>query len=275
MTTSKKNFNLPVEEKLTDLYLLQYTSTELDEINKLQGELPMEVSDMEDDIAGINKRKERYDTQIENFNNDINKHKENIITSNTSIEKYKVQLDNVKNNREFEALSKEIEYQSLESQLSEKKINEIREKLTKVEELASGITEKIEERKEHLEKKRVELEDIIQKNEKKVGTLERKIARVSKKVETRLLKGFNALRGRYKNGLAVVTITRDACSGCFNTVPPQIKIEVSQNKEIIACENCGRVLISDDLATSVDKKDRTVIVEKKPKRRTRRTKVAE
>jgi len=272
MTTAKKSVTETVEEKLLNLYQLQFTATQLDEINKMQGELPMEVKDMEDEIEGLNKRKERYDRQIEGFNDEINKHQENIVTSNSSIEKYKTQLDNVKNNREFEALSKEIEYQSLEVQLSEKKIRELNEKLEKVKELALAIEEKVEAKKTDLEKKKVELESIIQKNEKKVGTLERKLTRVSKKVEVRLLKGFNALRNRYANGLAVVTIERKACGGCYNTVPPQVKIEIAQNKEIIACENCGRVLISDELATQVDKKDRTVVEEVKPKRRTRRTK---
>jgi len=273
MATAKNTITETTREKLITLYTLQYSATQLDEINKMQGELPMEVKDMEDEIAGLSKRKERFQTQIENFEAEINKHKENIITSNSAIEKYKVQLDNVKNNREFEALSKEIEYQSLEAQLSEKKIRGLEEKLEKVKELAEGIDESITAKNEHLEKKKVELEAIVQKNEKKVGTLERKLIRLSKKVEPRLLKGFNALRNRYVNGLAVVTIERKACGGCYNTVPPQIKIEVAQDKEIIACENCGRVLISDEIATEVDKKDRTVIVEEKPKRRTRRTKV--
>ena len=272
MATAKNATTETTEEKLITLYTLQYTATQLDEINKMQGELPMEVKDMEDEIAGLSKRKERFQTQIENLEADINKHRENIAVSNAAIEKYKVQLDNVKNNREFEALSKEIEYQSLEAQLSEKKIRGLEEKLEKAKGMAEGIDETIEAKKEQLDKKKVELEAIIQKNEKKVGTLERKLVRLSKKVEDRLLKGFNALRHRYANGLAVVTIERKACGGCYNTVPPQIKIEVAQNKQIIACENCGRVLISDELATEVDKKDRTVVVEEKPKRRTRRTK---
>lgn len=272
MATAKNSITQSVEEKLLNLYQLQFTATQLDEINKMQGELPMEVKDMEDEIVGLNKRKERYEKQIEGFNDDINNHKENIITSNSSIEKYKIQLDNVKNNREFEALSKEIEYQSLEVQLSDKKIGELVEKLERVKELAESIEKKIELKVLDLDKKKVELDAIIQKNEKKVGTLERKLVRVSKKVEDRLLKGFNALRTRYANGLAVVTIERKACGGCYNTVPPQIKIEIAQNREIIACENCGRVLISDELATEIDKKDRTVVEEVKPKRRTRRKK---
>ncbi len=275
MATAKNATTETTAEKLITLYTLQYTATQLDEINKMQGELPMEVKDMEDEIAGLSKRKERFQTQMENFETEINKHRENIRVSNAAIEKYKIQLDNVKNNREFEALSKEIEYQSLEAQLSEKKIRGLEEKLEKVNEMAKGIDETIEAKKEQLDKKKIELEAIIQKNEKKVGTLERKMVRLSKKVEDRLLKGFNALRDRYSNGLAVVTIERKACGGCYNTVPPQIKIEVAQNKEIIACENCGRVLISDELATEVDKKDRTVVEEEKPKRRTRRTKAKE
>lgn len=273
MTKATNKITQSVEEKLIDLYQLQFTSSQLDEINKMQGELPMEVSDMEDEIEGLNKRKERYTTQLENFNNDIAKHQENIVTSNSAIEKYNIQLDDVKNNREFEALTKEIEYQSLEVKLSEKKINETSEKLQKIEELSATIDEKINDKKTDLDKKKIELDAIIQKNEKKVGALDRKIVRIGKKVEKRLHNGFNALRGRYSNGLAVVTITRNACGGCYNTVPPQVMIEITQNKEIIACENCGRVLISDELATLVDKKDRTVVEEEKPKRRTRRTSV--
>ena len=267
-----KNKIQTVEEKLINLYQLQFTTSQLDDINKLQGELPMEVRDMEDEIEGLKKRKERFDTQIQGLEDDIKNHNENIITSNSSIEKYNTQLDNVKNNREFEALTKEIEYQTLEVKLSEKKINEINIKLEKVKELSAEIDSKITEKIEDLEKKKVELEEIIQKTEKKVGTLERKIIRIQKTVDSRLLQAFDALRKRYSNGLAVVTVTRNACGGCFNAVPPQMKIEITQKKEIIACENCGRVLISDDLATLVDKKDRTVVVEEAPKRRGRRAK---
>ena len=143
--------------------------------------------------------------------------------------------------------------------------------MEKTKELGEALEEKIEERKADLEKKKTELEEIIKKTEKKVGTLERKIVRLQKSVDKRLLTAFKALRARYRDGLAVVTVTRNACGGCFNMVPPQMKIEISQKKEIIACENCGRVLIADDLATLVDKKDRTVKKEETPKRRTRRS----
>lgn len=260
-----------VEEKLTNLYQLQFITSQLDEVLKLQGELPMEVRDMEDEIEGLTKRGEKIENQIKLLDEDVKKFKENISTSNSHVEKYKVQLDNVKNNREYEALSKEIEYQNLEIKLSEKKIKETIEKTEKVKEQQEDIGVTIEKKKIELEKKKVELEDIIQKTEKKIDGLEKKISKLNKQVDDRLLKAFDALRQRYGNGLAIVTITRNACGGCFNAVPPQMQIEIQQKKEIIACENCGRVLIADDLATAVDKKERVTDIEDFPRRKLKRT----
>jgi uncharacterized protein len=260
-----------VEEKLTNLYQLQYITSQLDEVIKLQGELPMEVRDMEDEIEGLSKRKEKFENQINLLEDDVKKFKENIIVSNSMVEKYKVQLDNVKNNREFEALSKEIEYQNLEVKLAEKKIKETEDKRDKVIEQLNDISVGIENKKLELEKKKIELEEIIQKTEKKIEGLEKKILKLNKLVDERLLKAFEALRKRYGNGLAIVTVTRNACGGCFNAVPPQMQIEISQKKEIIACENCGRVLIADDLATSVDKKERISDIEDFPRRKMKRT----
>ena len=260
-----------VEEKLTNLYQLQFITSQLDDVLKLQGELPMEVRDMEDEIEGLTKRIEKHENQISLHEEDVKKFKENIVVSNTIVEKYKVQLDNVKNNREFEALSKEIEYQNLEVKLAEKKIKEIEEKSEKVVELLNDIRVSVENKKVDLEKKKVELEEIIQKTVKKIESLEKKIIRLHKQVDDRLLKAFEALRKRYGNGLAIVTVTRNACGGCFNAVPPQMQIEISQKKEIIACENCGRVLIADDLATTVDKKERVSDIEEFPRRKMKRT----
>ncbi|MEZ4906586.1 MAG: C4-type zinc ribbon domain-containing protein [Saprospiraceae bacterium] len=260
-----------VEEKLLNLYQLQYVTTQLDEIIKLQGELPMEVRDMEDDIEGMEKRKAKYLNQLADQEDEIQNYNNNIVESNKLMEKYKVQLDNVKNNREYEALTKEIDYQSLEVKLSEKKIRETEEKNVKVKEMLEGIDDIIADKKNHLEKKKEELEDIIQKTEKKVESLNRKIGRTSKLVDERLLKAFDALRSRYSNGLAIVTVNRNACGGCYNAVPPQLQIEISQKKDIIACENCGRVLIADDLATQVDKKERVSDIEEFPRRKIKRT----
>ncbi|MGE5355583.1 MAG: zinc ribbon domain-containing protein [Deltaproteobacteria bacterium] len=260
-----------VEEKLTNLYQLQFITSQLDEVLKLQGELPMEVRDMEDEIEGLTKRFEKQENQIKLHEEDVKKFKESISVSNTMIEKYKAQLDNVKNNREFEALSKEIEYQNLEVKLSEKKIREINEKIEKVSLQKEDIAAGVENKKLELEKKKIELEEIIQKTEKKIDSLEKKIQKLNKQVDDRLLKAFEALRKRYGNGLAIVTVTRNACGGCFNAVPPQMQIEISQKKEIIACENCGRVLVADDIATSIDKKERVSDIEDFPRRKMKRT----
>ena len=260
-----------VEEKLLNLYQLQFVTSQLDDIIKMQGELPMEVRDMEDEIEGMVKRKEKYMNQLTSQDEDIQNYKTNIVESNKLMEKYKVQLDNVKNNREYEALTKEIDYQSLEIKLSEKKIREIEEKNEKVKEILGVVDDSIAEKKGDLDKKKEELEDIIQKTEKKVDSLNRKIVKISKQVDERLLKAFDALRSRYSNGLAIVTVNRNACGGCYNAVPPQMQIEISQKKEIIACENCGRVLIADDLATQVDKKERVADIEEFPRRKIKRT----
>ena len=264
---------LTVEERLTNLYKLQFLSSQLDEINTLKGELPMEVSDLEDEIEGLRHRVNKMELSLEDINQEISEHNGNIKESNILIEKYKKQLDNVKNNREFEALTKELEYQTLEIQLSEKKIREANTKIEAKNEMIGEAKERLDFKEKDLELKKVELEEIIEKTETKEEALLKKVTRSEKVVEERLLNAFHKIRNRSKNGLAVVTIVRGTCGGCYNAVPPQIQIEISQKKEIIACENCGRVIVADDIATSVDKIDRTVKVEEAPKkRRTRRTK---
>ena len=227
---------LTVEERLSNLYKLQFLSSQLDEINTLKGELPMEVSDLEDEIVGLKARIQKMEQSIEEVNDEINEHNANIKESNLLIEKYKNQLDNVKNNREFEALTKELEYQTLEIQLSEKKIREANGKIEAKNEMLDGAKERLEFQEKDLEVKKVELEEIIAKTESKEETLMKKVGRSEKAVEDRLLKAFLKIRGRSKNGLAVVTIVRGTCGGCYNAVPPQIQIEISQKKEIIACE---------------------------------------
>ena len=204
---------------------------------------------------------------LEEVENEISDHKSNINESNILIEKYKDQLDNVKNNREFEALTKELEYQTLEIQLSEKKIREAEKKLESKKETIGEAQERLSFKEKDLELKKVELEEIIQKTESKEETLAKKMVRSEKVVEDRLLNAFKKIRNRSKNGLAVVTIVRGTCGGCYNAVPPQIQIEIAQKKEIIACENCGRVIVADDIATAIDKVDRTTPIEEAPKKR--------
>ncbi len=256
-----------VEEKLTNLYKLQYLTSQLDEINTLKGELPMEVSDLEDEIEGLRKRIVKMEENIKDIEHEVSKHQGNIKDSHDLIDKYKKQLDNVQNNREFEALTKELEYQTLEIQLSEKKIREANDRKNVKAQNLEEANSRLALKEKDLDSKKVELREIIEKTESKEDALQKKKARAEKTVEERLLMSFNKIRERTKNGLAVVTIVRGTCGGCYNAVPPQIQIEIAQKKEIIACENCGRVIVADDIATSVDKIDRTESPEEQEKRR--------
>jgi len=249
---------LSVEERLTNLYRLQFLSSQLDEINTLKGELPIEVSDLEDEIEGLKRRISNLEESTGEFRSEIEKHKGNIRESNLLIEKYKHQLDNVKNNREFEALTKELEYQTLEIQLSEKKIKEAEAKIAAKDQTIAEANDRLALKERDLEVKKVELQEIIEKTDAKEQALLKKVEKSEKMVEERLLKAFSKIRNRSKNGLAVVTLVRGTCGGCYNAVPPQIMIEISQQKEIIACENCGRVIVSDTIATAVDKVDRSL-----------------
>jgi len=256
-----------VEEKLTNLYKLQYLTSQLDEINTLRGELPMEVSDLEDEIEGLRKRIVKMEESASEIDHEVSRHQANIKESNELIGKYKKQLDNVQNNREFEALTKELEYQNLEIQLSEKKIKEANDRKSAKTQSLDEANGRLAIKDKDLESKKVELQEIIEKTENKEDTLMKKKARADKNVEERLLLSFEKIRERTKNGLAVVTIVRGTCGGCYNAVPPQIQIEIAQKKEIIACENCGRVIVADDIATSVDKIDRSESQEEQERRR--------
>lgn len=244
---------ISVEEKLMNLYQLQLIDSNIDEIEILKGELPMEVLDLEDEIMGLDKRLAKLDDAIAEMVSDINNHKHNIKEFTTLVERYEKQLEEVKNNREFDALSKEIELQRLEIQLSEKKIRDI-EKLKEVkDDSRAKVSEKLEMKKTNLSNKKVELDKIIEKTTKEEEKFRKKSATASKGIEERLLESYNRIRTRYRNGLSVVTVQRDACGGCFNRIPPQVQIEIGTRKNIIACEHCGRVLIDDDLAAEVDK----------------------
>lgn len=237
-----------VEEILKKLFSLQEIDSKIDEFHILKGQLPIEVSDLEDEIVGLETRVGRLKDQVDELEGIENKHKENIINSNTLIEKYNKQLDDVKNNREFEALTKEIELQNLENQLSEKKIRESQANKDAKTELYQETVDRLDGKKAHLETKKVELDKIIVKTEKEENKLRKEADKVRKNIEPRLLKSYDRIRGRYKNGLAVVTVMRQACGGCFNRIPPQTQIEIGLYKAIIACEHCGRVLVDNVIA---------------------------
>ena len=243
---------LTVKEKLGQLFKLQQIDSKLDEIKIMKGELPMEVSDLEDDIAGLKTRETRLRDTVGDIDDEINKHKANIKDSEALILRYQAQLDNVKNNREFDALNKELELQRLEIQLSEKRIREATViRGTKAESLGA-IEEKTSHRAKDLDLKKEELAGIIEKTEKEEEKLVKESEKARKDIEARLLKAYDKIRVSYRNGLAVAAISRESCGGCFNKIPPQVQIEIGIMKNIIACEHCGRILVDEAFINEAD-----------------------
>lgn len=240
MATTKEQ---TVKDKLLDLYKLQTIDKKIDEIGVLKGALPMEVSDLEDEIAGLEKRIEKSDEAIQDLEKEVSRHNGNIKESEALIARYNTQLDSVKNNREYDALSKEIELQKLEILLSQKKIKEIQVQLENKNETIAASRERLDAKQKDLEEKKVELEKIIAKTEKEEAKLKKEGDKVRKNIEARLLKSYDKIRSRYKNGISVAVVAREACGGCFNRIPPQVQIEIGVAKKIIACEHCGRVLV--------------------------------
>jgi predicted nucleic acid-binding Zn-ribbon protein len=237
-----------IEEKLRDLYSLQQIDSQIDEIQILKGELPMEVSDLEDEMIGLETRVNRLESQLQDLRQDVVRHQNNIKEAETLIIRYEQQMDNVKNNREFDALTKEIELQRLEIQLSQKKINQANKDILAKDETLVAAKERMHSKAAELEAKKVELQQIIEKTEKEETDLSKKSDKARKLIEDRLLRAYDKTRKSYRNGLAVVTISRNACGGCFNTIPPQQQLEIAQRKKIIACEHCGRVLVDEMIA---------------------------
>ena len=242
---------LTVAEKLKNMFELQLVDSQIDEIQILKGELPIEVSDLEDDIAGLETRISRLDNVIQEMEGEASKHEANIIEANTLIERYEKQMDNVKNNREYDALTKEIEMQRLEIQLSNKKIRGMQDEIVKKKETFKATQARLDSKKADLDTKKVELEQIIEKTDKEEKKLRTLSDEARKNVEARLMKAYDKIRNSYRNGLAVVTVARNACGGCFNQIPPQMQLEIGQRKKIIACEHCGRILVDDILIDEV------------------------
>lgn len=241
---------LTAEDKQKELYRLQLIDSELDDIKVLKGELPMEVSDLEDELAGLQTRIDKLQTSVNSMETDVANHKNNIVESNILIERYTKQLDDVKNNREYDALSKEIELQKLEIELSEKKIGNIDKDREAKNEVLANAQERFDVKQKALEEKKVELEKIIAKTEKEEQKLQKRTEKQRKLIEDRLLNAYDRIRASYRNGLAVAYVERDSCGGCFAKIPPQVQIEIGQRKKIIACEHCGRVLVDENILES-------------------------
>jgi len=256
--------DLSVEEKLKTLYQLQTTLSSIDDKRAMRGELPLEVQDLEDEITGLNTRIEKIENDIDEFNKAVAQKKGDITTAESSIARYKKQLDEVKNNREYDTLTKEIEFQSLEVELCNKKISEA---LIKVAEKTKDLDETkllINDRTAALNEKKEELEEIMQETRDEEDKLKDKAKELEVKIEPRLLTSFKRIRKNARNGLGIVYVQRDACGGCFNKIPPQRQLDIKMHKKIIVCEYCGRIMIDPELAgVKVDKPE----VEEKPKRK--------
>ena len=238
---------LTVAETLQGLYQLQLIDSSIDDIQILKGELPMEVSDLEDEVTGLETRIGKLEEGIKELEGTISGHHANIKEAEALALKYEKQMDNVKNNREYDALSKELELQKLEVQLSQKKIKETETLLETKKATLEEAGGKLDGKKSELTTKQEELGQIIEKTDKEESKLTRKSTSQRKKIDGRLLASYDRIRGRYKNGLAVVTVARNACGGCFNNIPPQMQLEITRRKKIIACEHCGRVLVDDNI----------------------------
>lgn len=247
-----------VEQKLEALYELQTIHTKIDKIRQTRGELPMEVADLEDDVAGLETRIQKIKTELDDLEDSIVNRKNVIKESLALVKKYETQQNNVKNNREFDAISKEIEIQGLEVQVCEKKIKEFQFEINNKTEVYDKALSDMEERKSDLEIKRTELANITSETEKEEEVLIKDSEKAEEKIDARLRVAYNRLRGNFKNGLAVVTIERDSCSGCFNQIPPQRQSDIRQRKKVIVCEHCGRILVDETMAEDIKNVGTTV-----------------
>jgi uncharacterized protein len=250
--TNVKEFS--VEEKLTSLVTLQKIESKLDEIHILKGELPMEVADLEDEIQGLHARKNRIEEEINGVTDFIQQRKDAIKEAEGLIKKYEKQSTNVKNNREFEAINKEMEMQQLEVKLAEKHIKDATEEIAEKAVLLEKAQKNIAAKEGVLSTKKGELEKIIAANAKEEKHFNKLAAEAKGHVDGRLLASYEKIRKSYRNGLAVVPVERDACGGCFNAIPPQKQSEIRQRKKIMICENCGRILVDEDLSNGIEVK---------------------
>ncbi len=244
----KEAKEMSVEQKLQALYELQTTLTAIDEKRALRGELPLEVQDLEDEIAGLDTRIEKIDTEIKEFQSAITMKKGEVQEAQANLERYNNQLNEVRNNREYDSLSKQIDYERLEVELCNKKIKEATDQVAyRTNDLEIAKTER-EERQKDLDEKKSELENILAETREEETMLKERAKDLEVKIEPRLLSSFKRIRKSARNGLGIVYVQRDACGGCFNKIPPQRQLDIKMHKKIIVCEYCGRILIDPELA---------------------------
>ena len=257
--------DLSVEEKLKTLYQMQTALSAIDEKRTLRGELPQEVNDLEDGIEGLNTRVQRIQDDIDDFERAVTQKRGEIADAEASVARYKAQLDEVKNNRDYDTLSKEIEFQSLEIELCNKKIREAQARIAEKKEELAATKALIDERQGDLDVKKSELDEIMEETRAEEEKLKEKVKDYEAKIEPRLLASFKRIRKNARNGLGIVYVQRDACGGCFNKIPPQRQLDIKMHKKIIVCEYCGRIMIDPELAGV--KIDKPVVAEKKARKR--------
>jgi len=244
--------DITIEKKLIALYSLQQINTQVDKIRIIRGELPLEVQDLEDDVAGLETRVVNYSKEMESLKESIEEKKNSIKECKTLIKKYDEQQMNVRNNREFDSITKEVEFQNLEIQLCDKRIKEFKAAFDAKKEVIENSNAILEERKADLEVKKNELANIIDETEKEENMLIEKSNKNEEFIEERLLTAYKRIRKNARNGLAVVLVERDACGGCFNKIPPQRQLDIRMHKKIIVCEYCGRILVDENIVALVN-----------------------
>lgn len=244
-----KTEEISVEEKLRALYELQQVDSKIDKIRTVRGELPLEVRDLEDMVAGLETRINNYTEELKNLDESISEKKNVIKDAQALIKKYETQQGKVRNNREYDSITKEIEFQNLEIQLAEKRIKEYKANIIAKKAIAEESQLELESRQKDLKIKKKELEEIVAETEKEENSLVKKSKNSETVIEERLLNAYKRIRANVMNGLGVVTVERDACGGCFNKIPPQRQLDIRTHKKIIVCEHCGRILVDAEILT--------------------------
>jgi len=254
-----KKTEVTVESKLRALYDLQLIDSRIDEIISLRGELPLEVEDLENEVAGLNTKSEKIKAEIETSEQGISEQKRVIENAKELLKKYEEKLKNVRNNREYNSIVKEQEYQDLESQLAEKKIKEFQSSIEQKQDLLTALNEKIEERNAHLDSKKGELDSILNETHKEEDLLQKKSSEFEKDIEELLIKAYKRIRSSVKNGLAIVPVERGASGGSYFSIPPQVQLEIASRNKIIMDEHSGRILIDAELAKEEQEKIQKLI----------------
>ena len=247
MAKTTKKTTASVEDKLKALHQLQVIDTQVDKIRIIRGELPLEIEDLADLIAGLNTRLEKFNEELAVINDNISANKNSVALATDAIEKYEKQLKNIKNNREFTSLTKEVEFQNLEIQIAEKNKAQNEANVLHKTEIINACTAQIAEKEEELKVKQSELDEIIKETEKEEASLMKDSAKAEKVIDERLLNAYKRIRSKVSNGLAVVSVERNACGGCFSEIPPQRQLDIQMHKKVIVCEHCGRIMVDSNI----------------------------